>query len=351
MRTYSRLAELPLTIESYALDGLSLSVSPKFERHVTLIRLEGRGEQGLGEDVTYDGNDQLALQQAGPFLPLVGTFSLAGFSRHLDGLDLFPKSPSHQASRQYRRWAYESAALDLALRQAGRSFADLIGADPAPIRFVSSMGLGDPPALDGLMGWLELYPGLGLKLDANSRWDSAIIETLSATGAVEVIDFKGAYVGTPVDQRADPELYARVARAFPDAWLEDPAWTPETAEALSEYRDRITWDAPIHSIEEIRGLDFPPRMLNMKPSRFGRLEALLDAYDYCRDQGIRAYGGGQFELGPGRGQIQYLASVFHPDAPNDVAPTSFHSVKPEPGLPSSPLEPRLSPTGFHRDDA
>ena len=35
------------------------------------------------------------------------------------------------------------------------------------------------------------------------------------------------------------------------------------------------------------------------------------------------YGGGQFELGPGRGQIQYLASVFHPDGPNDVAPTGF----------------------------
>ena len=27
-----------------------------------------------------------------------------------------------------------------------------------------------------------------------------------------------------------------------------------------------------------------------------------------------------FELGPGRGQLQYLASLFHPDGPNDLAP-------------------------------
>jgi hypothetical protein len=350
VRTYSRLADLTLTIESYALDGLFLRVSPEFERRTTVIRLEGSGEQGLGEDVTYDGNDQLSLQQAGPRLPLEGRFSLSGFSKHLEGLDLFPGPPSHEASRDYRRWAYESAALDLALRQAGRSLAEALGAVPAPIRFVSSMGLGQPPVVDGLMSWLAHYPDLEMKLDANPLWDDALIETLVSTGAVRVVDFKGAYVGTPVDQRPDAELYARVARAFPDAWLEDPAWTPETAEALAGYRDRVTWDAPIHSIDDIQGLDVPPRMLNFKPSRFGKLESLLDAYDYCGERGIRGYGGGQFELGPGRGQIQYLASLFHPDGSNDVAPTSFHASEPRPGLPRSPLEPGFSPTGFRREN-
>ena len=32
----------------------------------------------------------------------------------------------------------------------------------------------------------------------------------------------------------------------------------------------------------------------------------------ARERGIALYGGGQFELGPGRGHIQYLASLFHP---------------------------------------
>ncbi len=87
-------------------------------------------------------------------------------------------------------------------------------------------------------------------------------------------------------------------------------------------------------------------MVNVKPSRFGSLRALMEAYDYCEERGIRIYGGGQFELGPGRGQIQYLASLFHPDTPNDVAPAGFHDPEPAPGLPTSPLEPALEATGF-----
>jgi hypothetical protein len=61
------------------------------------------------------------------------------------------------------------------------------------------------------------------------------------------------------------------------------------------------------------------------------------------------YGGGQFELGPGRGQIQYLASLYHPDGPNDVSPTGFHVHEPPPGLPASPLPVAASATGFRWD--
>ena len=46
-----------------------------------------------------------------------------------------------------------------------------------------------------------------------------------------------------------------------------------------------------------------------------------------------AYGGGQYELGVGRGQIQLLAALFHPNAPNDIAPGGYDGLDPEPGLP------------------
>ena len=49
------------------------------------------------------------------------------------------------------------------------------------------------------------------------------------------------------------------------------------------------------------------------------------------------YGGGQFELGPGRLQIQKLASVFYAGNPNDVAPSAYNEGPPKPGLPRSPL--------------
>ena len=61
---------------------------------------------------------------------------------------------------------------------------------------------------------------------------------------------------------------------------------------------------------------------------------------------LGAYGGGQFELGVGRGHIQYLAALFHPDTPNDVAPGGFNLPDPTPGLPSSPLKIVPRETGF-----
>jgi hypothetical protein len=76
------------------------------------------------------------------------------------------------------------------------------------------------------------------------------------------------------------------------------------------------------------------------------LQELCATYDYCTEHGIGAYGGGQFELGAGRGHIQYLASLFHPDTPNDVAPTGYNLPEPPPGLPASPVEPQIAPTGF-----
>jgi L-alanine-DL-glutamate epimerase-like enolase superfamily enzyme len=351
MTTYARLAELPLTIDSYELEGLRAEISSAFERKSTVIRMSGAGEEGLGEDVTYDAVDQEILQAAGPSLPLAGTYTVESFSAHLAALELFPEPPAREVSARYRTWAYESAALDLALRQAGMPLYAAVSREPEPVRFVVSLRLGEPPTLAPISRRLERYPGLRFKLDPTSSWDDELIAELRATGAVDSVDFKSFYSGTIVDQPADPALYGRVVEAFPDAWIEDPALTPETEEVLARQRSRFSWDAPIHSIEDIEALPYPPRMVNIKPSRLGGLRNLLDAYDYCAERGIGAYGGGQFELGVGRGQIQYLASIFHADAPNDVAPSGYNLPDTPAGLPASPLAPSPTGVGFRWDDA
>jgi L-alanine-DL-glutamate epimerase-like enolase superfamily enzyme len=350
MSTYERVANLPLTIDGYALEGLSRTVSSGFERVTTIIRLQGGGEEGVGEDVTYDAELQRAQQDLGPVLPLAGEWTFRSFSEHLGGLDLFPAgAPERDVFRNYRRWAFESAALDLALRQAGTSLADAVGRELGPVTFVVSSRMGDPPTMTPVTSRLARYPDLRFKLDATPDWDDDLISALIDSGAVDSIDFKGTYKGTPVDTDTDPAFYRRIAEAFPDAWLEDPDLeTPEAREALEPFNDRITWDAPIHSVDDILAMPVLPRTVNLKPSRFGSLAALFEGYDFCEERGMGAYGGGQYELGPGRGQIQYLAALFHPDAPNDIAPSGYDSIEPEPGLPPSPLTPDPEPTGFRR---
>jgi len=346
MTAYRRLADLPLTITAYDFQGVEQRVSSDFLRRTTLVELQGGEARGVGEDVTYEEQDQLKLQRHGPRWPLAGSHTLDGFSRLLDELDLFPDEPRSAASRFYRRWAFESAALDLALHQAGRSLAGQLDLEPRPVRFVVSLRLGKPPSAEPVRRLLQRHPGLQFKLDATSDWSPQLIADLVATGAVVAIDFKGAYRGTIVDQPPDPELYGRVAESFPEACLEDPALVAATDAVLADHRERISWDAPIHSMDDVRALPFPPRLLNIKPSRFGSLRSLFEAYAYCEDRGITVYGGGQFELGPGRGQIQYLASLFHPASHNDVAPQGYNLADPQPGLPSSPLAPSPGATGF-----
>ena len=350
--SYDQIRDLPLKIDSYELEGLEFHPpGTEFDRLTTIIHLKGDGHEGMGEDVVYDALDHVAFRDAGPVLELAGEHTIDSFSKLLEGLELFPSPPEREVSVNYRRWAFESAALDLALRQAGTSLYEVLGRDPRPVNFVVSMRLTPPGSdevstIEPVRKRLEIYPTLRFKLDPTNDWTDELIEQLVETGAVDSLDLKGQYKGTPVDVETDPELYRKLIDAFPDAWLEDPDVNDETKPILDPVADRVTWDAPIHSVADITSQPWPPKMVNIKPSRFGPLHALFAAYDHCDENGIGAYGGGQWELGPGRGHIQYLASLFHPDTPNDVAPSGYNTAGTEPGLPPSPLQPEPSGDGL-----
>jgi len=324
--TYDAVRDLPVRIDGLETQAHSLDVSSEFTRRTTLVRLRGAGDEGVGEDVTYDA----AAHDWFPEVP-TGTWTLEALSAALDDVALFAAEPKQHAALDFRRWAIESAALDLALRQAGATLGEAVGREPQPVRFVVSTRAS---ALEPLIG---VYPSIRFKLDPTTEWTHGFVRELAALDRVDVVDLKGQYKGTAVDLAPDPGLYRRVAEAFPEAWIEDPALTEETDAVLSPHRGRITWDAPIHSWADVEALPFAPRCLNCKPSRFGTVERLLEFYDRCAEHGIALYGGGQFELGPGRGQIQLLASLFHGDAPNDVAPAAFNEPTPPAGLPGSPL--------------
>ena len=328
MSVWDRLRGLELDVEEVTTERKSVAVSTEFTRVTTTVVLAGEGERGRGEDVTYTAEDHDWFPELDP----PGRTMLGELSAQLDGLRLFEAEPKMKASADYRRWAFESAALDLALRQNDLSLGAAVEREYSPVRFVVSTS-GDA------FGWLEHVPGLELKLDPENAWERPFMERLAATGRVRVLDFKAYYTGTPVDVVPDPVLYRAAVELFPDAVLEDASLDGACGEVLRGQEGRMSFDAPIHSVADVRALPIEPGWLNVKPSRFGTIDRLLECIEHCAAEGIHMYGGGQFELGVGRRHIQVLASLFYPAGPNDVAPREYNMGEPRAGLPQSPLPP------------
>jgi hypothetical protein len=217
------------------------------------------------------------------------------------------------------------------------SLGEVLERRSQPVRFVNSPLLGTYP-VGVISRRLEIQAGLRFKLDPSSAWSDDVVAELGAAGAVDVVDFKGQYPPqAPVVLAPQPTLYARIARGLPGAWLEDPGLGNGCREALEPYLDRVTWDLPVRDPRDIDTLPIPPRAINVKPARLGTLRRLFDTYDLCDARRLPMYGGGMDEIGPGRAQNQYPASVFHPDAPNDLAPVPYNEAELAPDLPASPL--------------
>ena len=93
MSLYDSVRDLPLTVEGYALDGLEQQVSSGFLRKTTVIRLAGAGEEGVGEDVTYDAAEHdLAA----------GARARSSRSRATWTLDTFSRAPRDAAALRPR---------------------------------------------------------------------------------------------------------------------------------------------------------------------------------------------------------------------------------------------------------
>lgn len=298
------LVHLPLHIEHVSIGRLARSSAAGGIRRTTLVRLRGDGHEGQGEDVTFQADD--ALTTGSGLTGLSGVQTLGDAWCRLERLQLFSRPPEHAVVRRYRRWAVEAAALDLALRQAGLAFGERLGRAPKPVRFVVSPGRSH----------LRRFPKARLKLDADH---------LEPGLPVDIVDFKGS---------GDALLVGRALELYPEALLEDPPVLVAGA--------RVSWDIGIHSLDDVLRLSERPAAVNVKPARLGSVAALLELYEGCARAGIALYGGGQHELGPGRAQIQLLAALFHPDAPNDVAPGGYNDAELPSQLPASPLniEPR-----------
>ncbi len=336
---WTAVKDLPITIESTSFEVLLPSGPTALaDLSTTQLRLQGRGEEGVGEQV---GMPSVQESLRASDFPLTGEWAtLADFLAHVDAIDMWPEPPEYELARNWRRWTFQSAALDLALRQSATSLSGVLGRTPQPVTFVNSFGLDDPPDIDKVADRRAMHPTVGFKLDVAPSWTQAIMDRIAAVEGVATIDFKGQYGLEVEDEAALLAMYERTLATFTEVVFEDPHDHPAVLELLAPIADRVSYDAPITSVESIVETPIRVRIVNVKPCRVGRLQELSRLYSHCESAGIQMYNGGMGELGVGRGQAQLLAQakLFHPDAPNDIAPSDYNLEDPPPGLPPSPLD-------------
>ena len=160
---WDRLRGLDLAVEGFATERRSVDVSSQFTRVTTTVVLRAAERKGAGR--TSRTTPRITTGFRSSTRPARQRWARS--AAELDGLRLFDGQPKMAASADYRRWAFESAALDLALRQNGLSLGSAAGRDYRPVRFVVSTR-GDAFA------WLEHSPDLELKLDPENDWDTAV---------------------------------------------------------------------------------------------------------------------------------------------------------------------------------
>ena len=115
MSSYDRVRTLPLTVEGeYELEPLGREVARGFTLRRTTIVLRGGGHEGRGEDVDYDPETHQVFLWRRLDMPLPRQRTLSARLALQAGVGVSPLGP-------------RSAALDLALRQAGRSLAEVVG--------------------------------------------------------------------------------------------------------------------------------------------------------------------------------------------------------------------------------
>jgi len=312
---YDRVRDLPLEIEQAELSGRSSETSYGFTRPTTVVTLRGEEAIGVGEDVTTDPGDHERFQADGIGADLTGSYTVDSFATRVADLASVSSDGWNEPGTA-RRWGIESAGLDLALRQAGRTLGEALDRSYHSVRFVASLRLENPVSTEPLRAWRAVDSDLGFKLDVVPGWDRAFVEKLSTFDGIHVLDFKAQYARDDDRAATDPDLYETVVEAFPDAVLEDPIVTDSPyGELFRGQEERISWDARINGVDAVETLPFAPSWLNIKPARFGSVASLLDTIEYALERNIQLYGGGMFEQDRGRAHLHALASLFYPDGP------------------------------------
>ena len=240
-------------------------VAPEFTRKTTVVHLRPEpyfrhiGPEGLGEDVTYDARRARAapLAVARPARRLDARVVLGAPRRarplpgRRAGAARLPRLPPLGVRVGRARPGAAAGAASRLGEALGREYRD--------VTFVSSTRA---TALDD---WLALYPDLRFKLDPTPEWTDERARDARGPRQRRRRRPEGPVQGHGRRQPGRPRALPARRRGLPGRVDRGSRRsTPETDAVLEPHRDRITWDAPIHSWADVEALPFAPKCLNVQ---------------------------------------------------------------------------------------
>lgn len=313
-----RLTSLSVNVERVFCEvvEVDLEAYPGAKRPMAVVHLAGSGEVGRGENVswTLGVQDRFAAHAK----------DLLRGKRGRVGTLISPEA------EPYAKAALEAALIDLGLRQARKSIAEVAEVGDGgvrPVRYVVSFDATPNPA-QRLERIRAANRGARFKVDVEPSWTEGAIAELAATEAVDMLDFK---------ERGDDSLVEQIAAAFPEAVLEDPPLDVELE------HEAVARDIPIRSAADAKRWAGRGITISIKAPRMGGVLEALRGLEAAHAVGVRAHVGGMWEMGPGREQARILAALYTGDEPNDVAPIPRYE---EGERDPSPLAVRLDLPGF-----
>jgi len=300
------LAALPVRVDTAHVvqNDVWLADYPSGPRPSSVVRLNGEGATGVGENVAF------FVQEQRQFAAFVG-----GWLGAHAGSRLHVGSALDADGTPYERAALEAALIDLGMRQAGLSFCDLTGVPAAELRFLVSLAAHSQP--EPVIRSLRTGGYAGeLKLDVDPSWGEATLETLASHPGIAIFDFKAG---------ADPALAGHLYALSADALFEDPPGGFEEPVHAQEPR-RISRDEGVLDERAVSAVRARGEAVNLKAPRMGGplsllhgLERALIPHETVRGVRGPAYFGGMFEVSVGRRQARQLAALYCSTAPNDLA--------------------------------
>lgn len=282
-------------------------------RHSIIVRWEtGEGPGGWGECATLSEPGYAPEWTAGAWMILHDYVVPAVLAGRPPGVLGHPMATG----------ALADAALDAALRLAGRSLVEALGGSIRPLPTTAVLGIRDGPAallaaVDRAVGQgaslvkvklpadgdlaaayvvREVFPDLALAADANGGLD------LDVPGRLAAVDRLGLeYLEQPL---APDELVATAELA---AAADTPIALDESLTSPGAARTALALGAAA--------------VLNVKPGRLGGVAAAADVVALAAEAGVDAFVGGLFETGIGRAGALAVAALPGCTLPTDLGPS------------------------------